>query len=128
MNIIRKGTKEIKIGSKLIGADHPIAVQSMCSVPSSDVEGIVRQILALEDAGCEIVRIAIPDLAAAKSIYEIKKAIHIPLVADIHFDYNLAIEAVNAGADKIRINPGNIGSDDKVFAVVRVCKEKKYSD
>ena len=124
MSIKRKATKEIKIGHLKIGGNNPVAVQSMCNIPSADTAGIIEQINALQNAGCEIVRIAVPDLAAAKSIYEIKCKTNLPLVADIHFDYKLAIEAVNAGADKIRINPGNIGSDDKVLEVVRSCKAK----
>lgn len=117
-------TKEIKIGNVIIGGNNPIAIQSMTNTKTKDVESTVRQILRLEDAGCEIVRLAVPDIESARAIEKIKKQIHIPLVADIHFDYKLAIEAMNYGADKIRINPGNIGSDDKILAVVKVANKK----
>lgn len=100
-------------------------VQSMCDTDTRDVKKTVKQILELEKAGCEIIRVAVPDIAAAIAIGKIKKKIHIPLVADIHFDYKLALEAINQGIDKVRINPGNIGSEDKVRAVVEACKKKK---
>lgn len=100
-------------------------VQSMCDTDTRDVKATVKQILELEKAGCEIVRVAVPDMAAAEAIGKIKKKIHIPLVADIHFDYKLALECVEQGIDKIRINPGNIGSREKTEAVVKACKAKK---
>ncbi len=119
----RDNTKVIRIGDRLIGGGNPIAIQSMCNVPTDDVEAVVAQILKLEQAGCEIIRCTVPDIAAAKAIAEIKKRIHIPLVADIHFDYKMAIEAIEYGADKIRINPGNIGGEDKLRAVVERAKD-----
>lgn len=122
--MIRKNTKAIKIGNRAIGGENPIAVQSMCNVPSMDIDGIIKQINELENNGCEIIRIAVPDMTSAKSISKIKEKISIPLVADIHFDYRLAIEAVASGADKIRINPGNIGDESKVKEVVKVCRQK----
>lgn len=123
--IQRKPTKEVKIGSIKIGADNPIAVQSMCKTDTRDVEATVRQIKKLEQAGCEIVRVAVLDMEAAGALGEIKKQISIPLVADIHFDYRLALEAIKQGVDKIRINPGNIGARDRVETVVRSAKEKR---
>ena len=107
----------------MIGGSYPILIQSMTNTKTQDVDATVEQILRLEDAGCEIVRCTVPDMEAAKAIGEIKKRIHIPLVADIHFDYRLAIAAMENGADKIRINPGNIGSDERVRAVVEKAKE-----
>ena len=120
---IRELTKEIRIGDRVIGGSYPILIQSMTNTKTQDVDATVEQILRLEDAGCEIVRCTVPDMEAAKAIGEIKKRIHIPLVADIHFDYRLAIAAMENGADKIRINPGNIGSDERVRAVVEKAKE-----
>ena len=120
----REHTKEIKIGDRIIGGGNPIAIQSMTNTRTEDVEATVSQILALERAGCEIVRCTVPDKNAAAAIAKIKKRIHIPLVADIHFDYRMAIMAMENGADKIRINPGNIGSTDRVKAVVDVAKER----
>lgn len=122
--MIRNRTKEVQIGNVRIGADNPIAIQSMTNTKTEDVEATVAQILALEKAGCEIIRCAVPTMEAARAIGEIKKQIHIPLVADIHFDYKLAIAAVENGADKIRINPGNIGSRERIQAVVDCCKER----
>ena len=113
--------KEVKIGNIAIGGNNPVAIQSMISVPSTDIEGSVRQAKELEYAGCEILRAAIPDMAAVELIPAIKDAISIPLVADIHFDYKLALAAVEAGVDKIRINPGNIGSEERVQKVVEAC-------
>ena len=113
--------KEVKIGNIAIGGNNPVAIQSMISVPSTDIEGSVRQAKELEYAGCEILRAAIPDMAAVELIPAIKDAISIPLVADIPFDYKLALAAVEAGADKIRINPGNIGSEERVQKVVEAC-------
>ena len=120
----RDETKVVNIGNVAIGGGNPIAIQSMTNVKTEDVEACVSQILKLEEAGCEIIRCTVPNEAAAKAIAEIKKQIHIPLVADIHFDYKMAIAAMENGADKIRINPGNIGSIDKVKAVVDVAKER----
>ncbi|MCL2603016.1 MAG: flavodoxin-dependent (E)-4-hydroxy-3-methylbut-2-enyl-diphosphate synthase [Defluviitaleaceae bacterium] len=115
--ITRTQTKVIHIGGIPIGGGHPIAVQSMTNTDTRNVSATVAQIHALEAAGCEIVRAAVPDTEAAQALREIKKQIHIPLVADIHFDYRLAVEAIRNGADKIRINPGNIGSDNRVRQV-----------
>ena len=116
-------TKEIHIGNRVIGGDNPILIQSMCNTKTEDVEATVAQILALEKAGCDIIRVAVPTMEAAGAISKIKKQIHIPLVADIHFDYRLAIAAIESGADKIRINPGNIGSEERVKAVVDTAKK-----
>ncbi|MCI8726560.1 MAG: flavodoxin-dependent (E)-4-hydroxy-3-methylbut-2-enyl-diphosphate synthase [Hungatella sp.] len=121
----RKHTKQIYIGDKVIGGDAPILIQSMCNTRTEDTEGTVRQILELERAGCEIIRVAVPTMEAAESLDKIKKQIHIPLVADIHFDYRLAIAAIEHGADKIRINPGNIGAPERVQAVVDKAKERQ---
>lgn len=120
--ITREQTKKIKIGSSVIGGGNPVAIQSMTNTRTEDVAATVGQILALEKAGCEIIRCAVPTMEAAESLAEIKKQIHIPLVADIHFDYRLAIAAIEHGADKIRINPGNIGDETKVRAVVEKAK------
>ena len=120
----REHTKVVQIGDKKIGGGNPILIQSMTNTRTEDVEATVQQILALEAAGCEIVRCTVPTLEAAEALKEIKKRIHIPLVADIHFDYKMAIAAMENGADKIRINPGNIGSIDKIKAVVDVAKER----
>ncbi len=122
--MIRENTKIVQIGNVKIGGSYPIAIQSMTNTKTEDVEATVAQIHRLEKAGCEIVRCTVPTLEAAKAIAEIKKQISIPLVADIHFDYKMAIAAMENGADKIRINPGNIGSVDKVKAVVDVAKER----
>lgn len=119
----REHTKVIQIGTRKIGGGNPIAIQSMTNTKTEDIEATVAQILALEAAGCEIIRCAVPTMEAAKALAEIKKRIHIPLVADIHFDYKLAIAAIENGADKIRINPGNIGDSSKVKAVVEKAKE-----
>lgn len=120
----RDNTKVIKIGDRVIGGGNPIMIQSMCNTRTEDVEATVKQILELEAAGCDIIRVAVPTEEAANAIKEIKKQIHIPLVADIHFDYRLAILAMENGVDKIRINPGNIGSRDRLEAVVKVAKER----
>lgn len=122
--MFREHTKEVRIGDRVIGGKNPILIQSMTNTKTEDVEATVAQIKALTDAGCEIIRCAVPTMEAAKALAEIKKQITIPLVADIHFDYKLAIAAMENGADKIRINPGNIGSEDKVKAVVDVAKER----
>ncbi|MDO5402734.1 MAG: flavodoxin-dependent (E)-4-hydroxy-3-methylbut-2-enyl-diphosphate synthase [Eubacteriales bacterium] len=120
----RENTKIVRIGSRAIGGGSSIAIQSMTNTPTEDIEATAAQILRLEAAGCEIVRCTVPDIQAAKAIREIKKRIHIPLVADIHFDYKMAIMAIENGADKIRINPGNIGGTDKIKAVVDAAKER----
>ena len=120
----RKSTREVRIGDVVIGGNHPIAIQSMTNTKTQDVEATVAQILQLERAGCQIIRSTVPDMEAAKALSEIKKQIHIPLVADIHFDYRLAIAAMENGADKIRINPGNIGSAERVKAVVDCARER----
>ena len=119
----RENTKVIQIGTCKIGGDYPIAIQSMTNTKTEDVAATVAQILALEAAGCEIIRCAVPTMEAALALKEIKKQIHIPLVADIHFDYRLAIAAIENGADKIRINPGNIGDVSRVQEVVNKAKE-----
>lgn len=119
----REDTKVIQIGTVKIGGGNPVAIQSMTNTKTEDVETTVQQILALEAAGCQIIRCAVPTMEAAEAIREIKKRIHIPLVADIHFDYRLAIAAIENGADKIRINPGNIGDRSRVQAVVDKAKE-----
>lgn len=119
----REDTKVIQIGTVKIGGGNPVAIQSMTNTKTEDVEATVQQILALEAAGCQIIRCAVPTMEAAEAIREIKKRIHIPLVADIHFDYRLAIAAIENGADKIRINPGNIGDRSRVQAVVDKVKE-----
>lgn len=121
--MLRNKTKEVRIGNVVIGGEHPIAIQSMTNTRTEDVEATVAQILRLEAAGCEIVRCTVPTQEAADALREIKKQIHIPLVADIHFDYKMAIAAIENGADKIRINPGNIGSEERVRAVVEKAKE-----
>ncbi len=120
----RSQTKQIRIGDKVIGGGNPILIQSMTNTKTENVEETVAQIRALEAAGCEIIRCTVPTLEAAKALREIKKQIQIPLVADIHFDYKMAIAAMENGADKIRINPGNIGGAEKLKAVVDVAKER----
>ena len=121
--MFREKTKEIQIGNVTIGGGNKVAIQSMTNTKTEDVEATVAQILALEKAGCEIIRCAVPTMEAAQALRSIKKQIHIPLVADIHFDYRLAIAAIENGADKIRINPGNIGNRERVQAVVDKAKE-----
>lgn len=123
--MLRNQTKEIRIGDVWIGGEHPVAIQSMTNTKTEDVQATVSQIEKLTKAGCEIVRCAVPTMEAAEALKEIKKAIRIPLVADIHFDYRLAIAAIENGADKIRINPGNIGGEEKVRAVVEKAKERE---
>ncbi len=124
VNTFRNNTKVIRIGDRKIGGGNPILIQSMTNTRTEDVQATVAQILELEKAGCEIIRCTVPTEEAAEAIAEIKKQIHIPLVADIHFDYRMAIAAMENGADKIRINPGNIGSVERVKAVVDVAKER----
>ena len=121
---MREHTKVIQIGDRVIGGGNPVLIQSMTNTPTENVEATVAQILRLEQAGCEIIRCTVPTIEAAKALTEIKKQIHIPLVEDIHFDYRMAIAAMEHGADKIRINPGNIGSVERVKAVVDVAKER----
>ena len=125
-NMNRKLTRQVKAGNVLIGGGAPIPVQSMLSARSTDIPGSVAQAKALEKAGCQILRIAIPDMAAVRELIPaIKQAVHIPVVADIHFDYRLALESAAAGIDKIRINPGNIGDDSRVKAVADACRQRK---
>ena len=122
--IKRRPARKIAIGNRVIGGEEPILIQSMTNTRTEDVQSTVRQIERLEKAGCEIIRCAVPTMEAARALHEIKKQISIPLVADIHFDYRLAIAAIENGADKIRINPGNIGSNEKIRAVVDAAKER----
>lgn len=117
-------TKKIKLGNTFIGGDSPVLVQSMLNIPSSDIEGSVKQAVALEKAGCQVIRFAVPDENALSLVEPIKNAVSVPLVADIHFDYKLALGAAERGIDKIRINPGNIGSEDRVKAVADICNQK----
>ena len=117
-------TKQIKVGNVLVGGGAPVSIQSMTNTRTDDVEATLRQIRELAAAGCEIIRVAVPDMAAAKAVGKIKEQCPLPLVVDIHFDYKLALEAIAAGADKVRINPGNIGSEDRVKAVADVCRQK----
>lgn len=117
-------TKQVNIGGVLVGGGAPVSIQSMTNVDSRDTKALVRQIDELSDAGCQIVRVAVPDLESAESLGRAKKLVKVPLVADIHFDYKLAIAAIENGADKIRINPGNIGSIDRVKAVVDKARER----
>lgn len=122
--IKRRKTREVKIGNLVIGGENPIRVQSMTNTKTEDVGATVKQILKLEEAGCEIVRVSCPTMEAASAIGEIEKQIHIPLVVDIHFQYLFALEAIKQGAQKVRINPGNIGGKEKIREVVNACKEK----
>lgn len=119
----RNNTRKIKIGDKYIGGGSDVLIQSMLNVPAHDFEGNIRQAKDLENAGCEIIRLAVPDMETIPLIYKLKENVSVPLVADIHFDYKLALESVAAGIDKVRINPGNIGDDSKVKAVANICKE-----
>ncbi|NMA67643.1 MAG: flavodoxin-dependent (E)-4-hydroxy-3-methylbut-2-enyl-diphosphate synthase [Clostridiaceae bacterium] len=123
--IQRRKTRKLKVGNIFIGGDAPVTIQSMTNTRTSDVKSTVEQIKALEEAGCEIVRVAVPDMPSAEAISEIKRQINIPLVADIHFNYELALKSMENGVDKIRINPGNIGSKDRVLKVVSMAKEKE---
>ena len=115
-------TKQIKVGNVLVGGGAPVSIQSMCNTRTDDVQATVEQIRRLTAAGCQIIRVAVPDMAAAHAVGKIKEQINIPLVVDIHFDYKLALEAIAAGADKVRINPGNIGGEDRVKAVADACR------
>lgn len=122
--MLREETRSVQVGNLTIGGNNHVVIQSMCNTKTKNVEATIKQINALEQAGCELVRVAVFDKEDAYTIKEIKKGIHIPLVADIHFDYRLALIAIESGIDKVRINPGNIGSIEKVKAVVDACKEK----
>lgn len=122
--MLREETRSVQVGNLTIGGNNHVVIQSMCNTKTKNVEATIKQINALEPAGCELVRVAVFDKEDAYAIKEIKKGIHIPLVADIHFDYKLALIAIESGIDKVRINPGNIGSTEKVKAVVDACKEK----
>ncbi len=117
-------TKKIKVGNTFLGGGSPVLIQSMLSVPSDDIKGNVEQAVRLQEAGCEIIRVSVPDKEAVGLISAIKEKISVPLVADIHFDYRLALESVAAGVDKVRINPGNIGGDENVKAVAQACNAK----
>lgn len=120
----RRKSREISIGNIKIGGNNPIAVQSMLNTPAYDADACVEQALRLQKAGCEIIRTAVPDIECVKTVYKLKENLSVPVVADIHFDYKIALECAEAGVDKIRINPGNIGSDDRVKAVADKCNEK----
>ena len=120
----RTETRKIMVGNVQVGGQNKIIIQSMCNTKTKDVEKTVKQILDLEEAGCEIIRVACLDIEDAKAIKEIKEKINIPIVADIHFDYKIALEAIKSGVDKVRLNPGNIGSEEKVKLVVEACKNK----
>ena len=122
--MLREETRSVQVGNLTIGGNNHVVIQSMCNTKTKNVEATIKQINALEQAGCELVRVAVFDKEDAYAIKEIKKGIHIPLVADIHFDYKLALIAIESGIDKVRINPGNIGSIEKVKAVVDACKKK----
>ena len=117
-------TRAIRVGGVTIGGGAPISIQSMTNTRTDDVEATLRQIRALAAAGCDIVRVAVPDMAAARAVGKIKENCPLPLVVDIHFDYKLALEAIAAGADKVRINPGNIGGEDRVKAVADACRRR----
>ena len=126
INIMKRtNTRKVMVGNVQIGEQNKVVIQSMCNTKTKDVDATVKQILELEKAGCEIIRVACLDIEDAKAIKEIKEKIHIPIVADIHFDYKIALQAIESGVDKVRINPGNIGSIDRVKQVVDVCKERK---
>lgn len=120
----RTETKTIQIGNLKMGGDNPVVIQSMCNTDTRDIAATVAQIHALEQAGCELVRVAVPDMQAAEAVGEIRKQIHIPLVADIHFDYRLALKVMELGIDKVRINPGNIGEESRIQQVVEMAKQK----
>ena len=120
----RTKTRKVMVGNVQIGGQNKVVIQSMCNTKTKDIQATVNQILDLEKAGCEIIRVACLDMEDARAIKEIKEKIHIPIVADIHFDYRIALEAIKSGVDKVRINPGNIGNKDRVKAVVDKCKEK----
>src|SRR5690554_2463398 len=123
-NMNRCETRSVRVGNLILGGNNKVYIQSMTNTKTFDVDATVKQIKRLEDAGCEIVRVAVLNKKDAEALGEIKKQINIPLVADIHFDYKLALEAINQGVDKIRLNPGNIRDQEKVKLVVEACKEK----
>ncbi|GIO43569.1 MULTISPECIES: flavodoxin-dependent (E)-4-hydroxy-3-methylbut-2-enyl-diphosphate synthase [Paenibacillus] len=124
MTFLRQNTRPVKVGNLTIGGSNEVLIQSMCTTKTADVDATVAEILRLEEAGCQLVRVTVNNDEAAEAIKEIKKQIHIPLVADIHFNYKLALKAIENGIDKVRINPGNIGRREKVEAVVKACKER----
>jgi (E)-4-hydroxy-3-methylbut-2-enyl-diphosphate synthase len=124
---MRRVSKPVKVGKIVVGGSSDISVQSMLSVPWSDIEGNISQALSLEAAGCDIIRVAVPNAESVRTIFALKQKIKIPVVADIHFDYRLAVAAADAGADKIRINPGNIGTEGDIKAVIKKCKEKNIA-
>ncbi len=124
MSYERRLSKEVSVGSLKIGGNNPISIQSMTNTDTRDAKATIEQIKRLEEVGCDVVRVAVPDMEAAKNIGEIKKNVNIPVIADIHFDHRLALEAIDQGVDGVRINPGNIGSIEKVKMVVNKCKEK----
>ncbi len=119
---MRRSSKAVKVGNIIVGGDAPVSVQSMLCAPSYDLQGNIEQAIRLQEAGCDIIRVSVPDMESVRLIDGLKNAVRIPVVADIHFDYMIALECVAAGVDKIRINPGNIGSDDRVKAVADACK------
>lgn len=119
---MRRSSKAVKVGNIIVGGDAPVSVQSMLCAPSYDLQGNIEQAIRLQEAGCDIIRVSVPDMESVRLIDGLKNAVRIPIVADIHFDYMIALECVAAGVDKIRINPGNIGSDDRVKAVADACK------
>lgn len=121
----RRSTKKMRLGNTFLGGDAPVLVQSMLNIPASDIAGNVQQAKELAEAGCQVIRFAVPDIEAVQLIPAIKEAVDVPLVADIHFDYRLALESVAAGIDKVRINPGNIGAESRVKAVAQACKQKE---
>ncbi|MDR2932205.1 MAG: flavodoxin-dependent (E)-4-hydroxy-3-methylbut-2-enyl-diphosphate synthase, partial [Oscillospiraceae bacterium] len=121
---MRKETKMVKIGALSIGGGAHVSIQSMLSAPPDDIQKNLNQAVALEKAGCEILRVAIPDMASVRLVDALKNTVHIPIVADIHFDYRLALQCAAAGVDKIRINPGNIGAEDRVKAVADACRQR----
>lgn len=124
MSYERRKTREVSVGTVKIGGENPISIQSMTNTDTRDADATIAQIKRLEEAGCDIVRVAVPDIKAAKNIAKIKSSVNIPIIADIHFDYKLALEAIEQGVDGIRINPGNIGSRERVKMVVEKCKER----
>ena len=125
MTYTRRKSREVTVGSLKIGGNNPISIQSMTNTDTRDADATIAQIKALEEVGCDVVRVAVPDMEAAKNIGKIKENVNIPVIADIHFDHRLALEAIDQGIDGVRINPGNIGSIEKVKMVVEKCKEKK---
>ncbi|MBQ5905324.1 MAG: flavodoxin-dependent (E)-4-hydroxy-3-methylbut-2-enyl-diphosphate synthase, partial [Clostridia bacterium] len=122
--INRRETKKVKVGNLYIGGDSGISVQSMLNVPAHDINGNVEQALRLQKAGCQIIRVAVPDMESVKTVAALKENLCVPVVADIHFNYKLALESISAGVDKVRINPGNIGADENVKAVADMCRNK----